>query len=367
MRARFDLMKAGPLKSGAIFLICAAFLLPSGCRKNEAKTVEEKTVNVRIQPVQLSSVHPKLESIGTINAYEEIFISSRIEGLLNSCNVKEGAEVSKGAVLAAIDDIDYRLEVKRDEAALKQAEATLVNASQEYQRKEALMKEELVTRQQFDDISTRRALADADVDRAKAALSLAREKLSKTRIYSPLHAFVKEKKVSAGDYVRNGTPLFTLIQIDPVKLNFNVSEKDIGKLKKGQQVRFTVDAIPGKNFTGTVKTIYPSLEEKTRTLQVEAIVNNKDKMLRPGSFAKVVLYTGAARDSVLIPVTSMIYDESTVKVFVVEADRAKEVQVKTGGKYGEMIEITEGLKGGENLVIAGQQNLAGGTKVNVAR
>lgn len=351
----------------AFALAMVTFFSVSGCQKNEAKVVEERTVNVRAQQVQLHSVRPQLESIGTINAYEEIFVSSRIEGILNSCAVKEGAEVPKGAVLADIEDIDYRLEVKRDEAALKQAEATLVNAKHEYQRKEALMKEELVTRQQFDDVSTKRALAEADVDRAKAALSLAREKLSKTRIYSPLSAFVKEKKVSVGDYVRNGTPLFTLIQIDPIKLNFNVPERDIGKLRKGQQVQFTVDSIPGKNFTGTVRTIYPSLEEKTRTLQVEAVVSNRDRMLKPGSFAKVVLYTGAARDSVLIPVTSMIYDENIVRVFVVEADRAKELEVKTGGKYGEMIEITEGLKGGETLVVAGQQNLAGGTKVNVAR
>lgn len=367
MQSRFDFKNKTALRAGAVLLACGAFLLFSGCGRNEAKPVEEKTVNIRIQPVGLHSVRPQIESIGTINAYEEIIISSRVEGILNSVTVKEGAEVPRGALLAAIDDIDYRLEVRRDEAALKQAEATLVNARQEYQRKEALMKEELVTRQQFDDISTKRALADADVDRAKAALSLAREKLSKTKIHSPLHAYVKEKKVSAGDYVRNGTPLFTLIQVDPVKLNFNIPEKDIGKLKQGQQVQFTLDAVPGKTFTGTVKTIFPNLEEKTRTLQVEAIVVNRDKLLKPGSFAKVILYTGAARDSVLIPVTSMIYDEDLIKVFVVDSDRAKEVQVKAGGKYGEMIEITEGLKGGESLVIAGQQNLAGGTKVNVAR
>lgn len=355
----------------AILLSCALVILIfphlTGCSKNEAKVAEEKSVVVRTQPVKLQSIRPKIESIGTLNAFEEITISSQVDGILKVCSVREGTMVSKGALIAVVDDIDYRLEVRRDEAAVKQAEATLVNTKQEYQRKEALLKEELVTRQQFDDVSTRRALADADVDRAKAALSLAREKLAKTKIVSPLNAFVKEKKVSAGDYVRNGTPIFSLIQVEPIKLNFTVPERDIGKIKKEQQVQFTLDSLPGKPFSGIVKTIYPNLEEKTRTLQVEAIVGNKDTLLKPGSFAKVTLFTGDARDSVLIPITSLLYDESRVKVFVVEGERAREIVVKTGAKYGEMMEITEGLKGGEVLVVAGQQNLAEGIKVNVAR
>lgn len=370
-RADFIFAKSRLLKAGAILLAfafaCITFFPVSGCSKNEAKVAEEKSVVVRTQPVKTQSIRPKIESIGTLNAFEEIIISSRIDGILNACNVKEGTHVARGTVLALVDDIDYRLEVRRDEAALKQAEATLANTRQEYQRKEALLKEELVTRQQFDDVSTRRALADADVDRAKAALSLAREKLARTKIVSPLNSYVKEKKVSAGDYVRNGTPLFSLIQIDPIKLNFTVPERDIGKLKKEQQVRFTLDSLPGKTFSGIVRTIYPNLEEKTRTLQVEAMVGNKDKLLKPGSFAKVTLFTGEARDSVLIPVTSLLYDDSKVKVFIVEGERARELYVKTGAKYGEMMEITEGLKGGEVLVVAGQQNLAEGIKLNVAR
>lgn len=362
MTSRFEYVKWA-----AICFMVAALLIPSGCQKNEAKVAEEKTVNVRVQPVQLQSIRPKIESIGTLNAFEEIIISSRVDGILNAVHVKEGTPVAKGTILALVDDTDYRLEVRRDEAALKQAEATLVNARQEFKRKEALLKEELVTRQQFDDISTRVALADADVDRAKAALSLAREKLAKTNIISPLNAIVKEKKVSQGDYMRNGTPMFTLIQVDPIKLNFTVPEREIGKLKTGQQVQFSLEPLPGKTFLGTVKTIYPSLEEKTRTLQVEALVNNRDKLLRPGSFAKVTLYTGEARDSVLVPITSLLYDDSKVKVFTVQGERAKEQFVKTGAKYGEMMEISEGLKGGETIVTAGQQNLAEGVKVNVAR
>ncbi|MCG2709299.1 MAG: efflux RND transporter periplasmic adaptor subunit, partial [Thermodesulfovibrionales bacterium] len=281
--------------------------------------------------------------------------------------VDEGSAVSKGTLLAVIDDIDYDLEVKKSDAALKQAEANLANTKLEYQRKDALFKEQLVTQQQFDDVSTRLSLAAAEVERAKASLSLVKQKLLKTLIYSPLAGVVKEKKVERGNYVKNGTALFTIIQTNPIKLNFTVTEKDAGKLRRGQDLTFRVDAFPGRGFKGKVSIIYPSLEERTRTLLIEAQVPNPAGILKPGLFAHVVLYTGAERNTVLVPIISLLYEGETIKVFVVEGDRVKERVVKAGQKYGEMMEIIEGVKKEELVVVAGQQNLSEGVKVNVAR
>jgi len=348
--------------AAALILVWAA----AGCGKKEAPPAE-RVINVRVQTVEQKSFRPFVEAIGSLRAYEEVIASSQVDGLLIRVHAEEGTPVTRGKVLAEIDDTDYRLEVRRDEAALKQTEATLANAKVEYQRKNALYKEQLVTQQQFDDITTRLALADADVDRAKAALSLAREKYAKTRVLSTLQGVVKEKKVSAGDYVRNGTPLFSLIKVDPIKLLFTVTEKDVGKLRVGQRVQFRVDSFPGRDFEAKVSIVYPSLEEKTRTLQVEALASNRGGLLKPGLFTRVILYTAEARAMVVVPITSIIYDESTMKVFLVEGDRAKERRIKTGYKFGELIEVTEGLKGGETVVVAGQNNLAEGVKVHVAR
>jgi len=180
-----------------------------------------------------------------------------------------------------------RWKKKRADAALKQAQASLANVKAEYQRKEPLFREELITKQQFDDISTRVTLAEADLARAKAYLDTSRERLARTRIYSPLHGMVKEKKVSSGDYVRNGSPLFQLIKIDQLKMTFTVSEKEIADLKTGQEVVFTVDSFPDKKFKGRVNLIYPNVEERTRTLQAEAIVPNAGRLLKPGLFARI--------------------------------------------------------------------------------
>jgi RND family efflux transporter MFP subunit len=212
---------------------------------------------------------------------------------------------------------------------------------------------------------TRLSLAEAEVDRAKAFLSLARLKLLKTKITSPIACVVKEKRVSVGDFVKNGTPLFVIIQPNPLKLRFTVPEKDVGRLKMNQEVILKVDGFPGSEFKGKVNIIFPNVEEKTRTLQVEALVPNNNGILKPGLFAKVILYTAGERDTIVVPVTALLYEAEKVKVFIIEGDRAKERKVKLGSKYGELMEIIDGVKDGEKIVAIGQQNLSEGAKVSV--
>ncbi len=350
-----------------LLLLCAAVSANIGCKKQEEKTAKERAVNVRVWPAEARSLRPFVESIGTLNPYDIVNVSSELDGILKTIHVDEGSPVTAGQVIAEIKDIDYSLAVEQAGAVVRQAEAALANAKQEHQRKEALYREELVTKQQFDDIVARLALTQGDVARARAGLEMAAEKLTKARIFAPMAGSVKEKKVTAGDYIRNGTFLVSIIRIDLLKLTFTVSEKDVGSLRAGQDVAFTVDASPGREFRGQVKTIYPHLEEKTRSLQVEAVVSNADRSLKPGLFARVTLYTGPARNTVVAPITALLYDSSTTKLFVVEGDRAKERKVRSGRKYGEFMEIVEGLKAKEIVVTAGQNNLMEGALVNVAR
>jgi membrane fusion protein, multidrug efflux system len=356
-----------PVYAGCSLIVGMLLLFGgAGCRKNEAKVVEEKTFNVQLKTAEKQPLRPFIEAIGTLNANEEVTVSAQVEGVLNSVKIDEGVVVLKGTPIIFIDDTDYGHEVKRDEAALKQAEATLANTKIEMKRKEALYKEELVTQQQFDDVSTRLSLSEAEVDRLRALLSLAKLKLAKTRIVAPISGVVKERKVSAGDFVKNGTPLCVVIQSNPIKLQFSVPEREVSKLRIGQDIAVKVDAYRDRDFTGSVSIIYPHVEEKTRTLLVEALVPNGQGLLKPGLFAKVVLYTGGERDIVVIPITAVLYEGEGTKVFVSEADRAKMRTVKLGNKYGEMMEIIEGVNAGDKVVVAGQQNLSQGAKLKVA-
>jgi membrane fusion protein (multidrug efflux system) len=350
-----------------LILMIALICLPLVSCKKGKKVEKENLVNVRVLPAEKKKVQPYLETTGTLNADEEVTVSSEVDGIVRQIKVEEGSPVNKGSLLIEINEIDYMLDWKRSEAALKQAEANLENAQSEYKRKDALYKEELITRQQFDDITTKIALAKAELDRAKATLAISREKLVRTKVYSPLNGAVKEKKVSVGDYVRNGTPLLQLIKINPLKLNFTISEKDAATIKIGQEVAFSVDAYPAKQFKGRVNLLYPHVEEKTRTLQAEAMVPNSDHLLKPGFFARTLIYTAVTREVVLAPITALLYDNSVIRIFVVEGNKARERVIKIGGKYGESVEVLEGLKEKEQIVVVGQNNLSEGVKVNVAR
>jgi RND family efflux transporter MFP subunit len=350
-----------------VLLLCLAFSAVGGCKKQEQQVQKERAVNIRVWTVENRPLRSFVESIGTLNPYEIVNVSSELDGILKTIHVDEGSPVTPGQVIAEIKETDYQLALEQATAILKQAEAALANAKQEHLRKDALHREELVTKQQFDDIVARLAVAQGDVERAVAGLDMAKEKLTKTKIHAPMAGSIKEKKVTAGDYIRNGTLLVSIIRTDLLKLSFSISEKDVGGIRVGQDVSFVVDAFPGREFHAQVKTIYPSLEEKTRSLQVEAVVANADRSLKPGLFARVTLYTGTVRDTVVAPITALLYDSAITKLFVVEGGRAKERKVRIGRKYGEFMEIVEGLKAKEIVVTAGQNNLMEGALVNVAR
>ncbi|MDP2840036.1 MAG: efflux RND transporter periplasmic adaptor subunit, partial [Syntrophales bacterium] len=253
-------------------LLSAAVSANVGCKKQEQKAAKERVVNVRVWTAESRSLRPFVESVGTLKPYEEVVVSSELDGILKTIYVDEGSPVTRSQLIAEIKETDYRLAVEQAAAALKQTEAALANVKLEHQRKEALYREELVTKQQFDDIVARLALTQGDVERAKVGLDLAKERLTKTKIFAPMAGSVKEKKVTPGDYIRNGTFLVSIIRTDLLKLAFSVPEKDVGSLREGQDIVFTVDSFPGREFRGKVKTLYPILEEKTRSLLVEAQV-----------------------------------------------------------------------------------------------
>ena len=374
MGDRFSLIRrrgedGGGWHGGLLVLALVLVLLglTTACKKQEQKAVKPVMVNVRVWTAEKRSLRPYVEAIGTLNPHDTVTVSSELDGILEAIQVEEGTKIRRGQPIAEIRQMDYQLALEQSTALLRQSQASLENAKLEYDRKAALYREELVTRQQFDDITARLALATADVERAKAARQFAREKLAKATVYAPMDGVVKEKRVTAGDYVRNGSFLVSIIRTDLLKLVFSVSEKEVGALRLGQDVTFGVDAFPGQAFPGQVRMIHPSLEEKTRSLQVEALVPNADGRLKPGFFARVILYTAPARDTVVVPITALLYDSSTTKLFVAEGDRARERKVRLGRKYGEFMEILEGLKAEETVVTVGQNNLMEGALIHVAR
>jgi membrane fusion protein (multidrug efflux system) len=342
-------------------------LLGAGCTKKKEEAKAEKIINIKVITTQKMPVRPYIEAVGTLQPWDEVIISSEVDGIIKEIPVEEGFPVTKGMFLLKINDIDYRLGVQTAEAALGQAQAGLNNAKIMFDRMEALYKQSGVSKQDFDNASTRLDVSVQDVERAKAALSIAKERLSRVILRSPINGMIKQKAVTTGMFVKTGMPLLNLIQIDPLFLTFSVTEKDVGTLKRGQDVVFSVDAFPNREFKGKVDIIYPNLDEHSRMLKVEALIPNRSLELKPGFFSRVMVYTGAQKEAVLIPITSILYEGTKVRVFLNENNKARERYLKLGRKYGEMMEIAEGLQAGEKLVVVGQNTLTDGVNVRVVK
>ncbi|MDP2268600.1 MAG: hypothetical protein Q8K46_05455, partial [Deltaproteobacteria bacterium] len=140
--------------AGCFLLLVCSLLLIIGCGKKEKKQVKERIANVRVQPAEKKQLRPFVAAIGTLKAYDEVVVSSEVEGIISNITVDEGSIIGRGAMLATVAATDYELEVKRSDAAVKQVEASYENTRLEYQRKQALYKEELLTKQQFEDVTT---------------------------------------------------------------------------------------------------------------------------------------------------------------------------------------------------------------------
>jgi len=167
--------------------------------------------------------------------------------------------------------------------------------------------------------------------------------------------------------VSPGTALASLQSVDPIFADFWLPQKALAEVQPGQAVRMKTDIFPTASWEGTVSVVNTEVDLATRNVRVRATVPNADGRLKPGLFCRVTLYTGPPKKTVVVPINALLYDNAVTKLFVAEGDRAKERKVKIGLKYGEFIEILEGVKDKETVVTVGQNNLMEGVLLNVAR
>jgi multidrug efflux pump subunit AcrA (membrane-fusion protein) len=400
-------------------------LLMAGCgdskaimETQKASPAKGKKVPVEVAVVRKQNLQRYLEGTGSFFPQEEVRVSSQVAGEIVNYLAEEGDRVKKGQLLAVIDEHDYRLQVETAEArfkearavlekllkgpreqeidaaraAVEEARAELVNAGKEYKRKQELFSDHMVSEQQLDQAQARAKIAQARLKSAEenlklllagsreeditaaqarvtaleAALSLARKRLKDTRITSPIEGVVRERDISAGEYVKVGQVLFVIIQTDPLKLVLDVPERFAGQLKPGLRVEVKLDAYPDRVFGGEVSLISPNVAQETRTIRVEARISNREGLLKPGFFGHTRLLT-RSEEVLVIPKEALIKEAGVgvYHVFVVKNDTAQYREVIPGQSQGNLQEVTRGLAEGEMVITSGYVGLHTGTPVQV--
>lgn len=329
--------------------IILALLTAVACESNDGKTQQAAaavTPSVEVAVAKAGIVPEESTYASTVEAYVVNNIMPQQGSRIRKINVEVGDYVTKGQVLAEMD----RLQL--DQLALQ-----IQNDDAEYARIKSLYEEGGLSRSDFE-------AAELGYKVRKTNYQNVEEN---TILRSPVTGYVTARNFDVGDMFAMSAPLFTVQQVVPVKLLVGISESEYTKVKKGDVVTLTVDAIPGKTFRGKIDRLYPVIDAATHTFKAEVVVPNQDKVLRPGMYARVTVNFGT-RNSVLVPDKALVKQEGTGTrfIYVLQEDgTVKYLPVKPGRHIGTEYEITEGLQGGWKVVIKGQSALRDGVKVNV--
>lgn len=326
---------------------------------------------------------------GTLAAYDQTTVSVKVPGRLKTISVDLGTVVRRGQVIASLETEDYKLRVQQSDAALaqararlgltpvgtddrvdpektatvRQAQAVLDEARFNRSRAQKLVEQGVVSRAEFDsaeaafkvaqgryqdaleEIRNRQAL----LSQRRSELALAVQQLASTTIIAPLSGIVQQKRTSVGEYLAAGTPVVDIVQMDPLRLQAEVPEREAPNVRSGQNVRVTVEGDVNV-YLGQIKRLSPTIKEQNRMLIVEADVHNNGS-LRPGSFAHAEIVTNDSSMAVTVPSKSVVVFAGIEKVIIVQNGKALEKPVTTGRRINEWTEVLSGVSVGDSVVV----------------
>lgn len=342
-----------------------------------------------------------IRATGSLTAEEQADVAAEIAGRIIATPVERGTAVGEGAVLVRVSPAEADAQAKEAEANAAQIEARLgmaegrsfdVNAvpevqtakasydlaTNEFTRIKSLLDQRVVsqsefeqrrtqmeaTRQQFEAARNGAAQQYQALMGARARVALAHKSVSDTTVRAPFTGLVAERRVSVGDYVTKGMKVAIVVKITPLRVQLTVPEQFVSAVKAGAPVTFQVDAFPGREFTGTVRYVSPTLEANKRALTVEAVVPNQSGDLKPGLFATARIEQPQRTPAVMVPTSAVQTTAGTSRVYVVSNGTVEERIVTIGQQADAFIEIATGLKAGEQVATKNIAQLFDGAKVS---
>ncbi|MDT3669716.1 MAG: efflux RND transporter periplasmic adaptor subunit [Aromatoleum sp.] len=325
-----------------------------GASRPGAPAAGAAPVGVETVAVVAETVADDVTAVGTLRSNESVVLRPEVAGRIAAIRFREGAPVKRGEILVELDAAVQQAEVQ-------QAKANLALAHANFGRTADLFNRKFLSQSARDE-------AASQLEVARANMALAEARFERTRLRAPFDAVVGIRNVSVGDYVKEGDDLVNLEDLATLKVDFRLPELYLAKVRRGQSLEVTSDAIPGERFQATVAAIDPLINEAGRSVVMRATLPNKDGQLRPGMFARVRLILRERADVALVPEEALVPAPGNVQfVYRVVDDKAQRVAVTTGGRHGTRVEIVDGLRPGDVVVTAGQLKLRDGAAVKVLR
>ena len=364
-----------------------------------------QAVQVEATTPRKISIQREVELAGSLISSDQARVSSEVAGIVRRVLVELGQEVTVGQVVAELDTRELELSLQRAESQLRQTEAQLGidgvkvkeppdddqissvrlaianrdDAAAQLRRAERLRQQNLLPQADLDTAETRVKVTEANyrtsletVQSLKAtlqdrrhAVEQAQKKLSDANIRASIAGQISERLVNQGEFIRENTPVVSIVKLNPLKLQTSVQERYASIVNPGLPVEFSVESSPDRTFTARVAFVSPAVDAATRTFPIEVLVDNGHRLLKPGFFAKGVIYTHLDEGVLAIAEDAISTLAGVSNVYVIESGKIRRQPVTLGVRAGNLVEILSGLNGNEQLAASNLTALADGVSVNV--
>lgn len=389
-----------------IFLVFAAIIL-AGCENKKqqsvkAATVEAPAVEVTTAAVQTRLLERTVSLTGSLSPDEKVDLGAEVAGKLAKVYVDFGHNVKAGQLLAEIDTRELAIQLERvrasyaqalariglspDQAetvpentpAIRQAQAQFEDARSKFDSAERLVKSGDIARERFTEVEKGFRAREAALQAAKdelrmqlavvqqlrAEVALSEKRLADAKVYAPFSGAITARLASPGQFLKENTPIVTIVKSSPLRLRADVPESAVGSVRPGTTLTFTTDAVPDKQFRAVVRELNPSLDARSRSLTAEARMVESDARLRPGMFVQVLLVAEKS-ELVVVPKQALYSVAGLSKVFAIRNGSAVEVKVQPYRTLGDWIALdTNLIKPGEQVATSNLGVLINGMKVN---
>jgi membrane fusion protein (multidrug efflux system) len=341
-------------------LLFAVVCCGSGCGKagpsaaagarSAAPMMQVVAVEARSEPVIEG-----LSLVGSVTANEQVELKSEMDGIVEKIHFVEGQQVEQGQSLVQLEEEKLALAVSEAEANYQLSQAT-------HERSQQLLKDHLISQQEYDQAAATFAFN-------RATLDLRRRQLKEARIVAPFKGIVGARNVSPGQVISKNTTLTWVVNFDPVKVEFSVPERFLGQLRTGQEIEIGVASYPSKRFAGKVYFVAPYVDMATRTALVKAEIPNADLKLKPGMFANLDLTLQLRQNATVIPESALnrVLENNQANIFIVDSNQTAQLRpIEVGVRLAGRVEVLKGIAPGEKVIVEGLQKIGPGMKVSLA-
>ena len=334
---------------------------------SQQKEVQEGPIAVKGFKVGRFNFEDSLNALGNIKGALEFKLSFEVPGIISSINYREGERYEEGALLMSLRQDDILLRLKRAQAELKKVETDVQLAQDKVSEHEKLFKMGAIPKSTLDKVTLEVDKAKYDAESARLELKANESMLEKSNLYAPSAGMIGELNIEEGEAATPNTLLGTHIMTEYVFAEFGVVERDVNKIALGQKARVFVDAYPDKTFEGVIENISPVVTGTSRTATVRVRLENPERLLLPGMFARIRILLYSKKNTLVVPTDALQGEEGEPFVYVVNSEKGvvEKRAMTIGYKRPDYAQVDAGLSEGEIVAISGFEKLEEGKKIRL--